>query len=302
MKNRPEVIHAGGFLVGGFAALVAKKCFGIPWILYAHGEDIHSQAESRTLGRYLRWIFTSADAVIANSKFTRQLLTEKVGVNPKRIHLVNPGLDAKFFIRPDSVEAVQKKYGLVGKQALFTLGRLTPRKGHKQLIKALPSIIAEHPNLILVIASEGEERVNLEKMVSRMGLDQWVVFTGSVSDTEQVALYHACDIFILANRNLKNDVEGFGMVFLEAGAAGKPVIGGRSGGAVEAIREGRTGFLVDTEKPANIGDKISLLLDNAKLRAQLGQHGIAHARQFLWETQVPKITAIINQITKEISP
>lgn len=297
LRYRPRVIHAGGFLFAGFCGLVVKKCFNIPYVVYAHGEELHSQKNSRKIGRYLRWIFHRADAVIASSKFTRQQLLS-IKVAKERIHLVKPGVHEDFFQGPDNTGRVKKKYGLEGKLVLLSVGRLTRRKGHKQVIKALPRLLPRYPHLCFVIAGTGEEEQALKTLAREMKLDRQVIFTGRVDHGEILALYHLCDIFILANRVLENDIEGFGMVFIEAGAAGKPVIGGNSGGAVEAIQDGTTGYVVDTENIKEISGRLLGLLRDKDLRERLGRNGRLRARSFSWPVQVEKIAAVVREIKK----
>lgn len=299
LHKKPQIIHVGGFLLGGLPALTAKKLFGIKWLVYAHGEEIHSQAGSRTVGGYLRWIYTSADAVIANSEFTCGLLTERVGVDRTKIHLVHPGVDKIFFVKPDACEEIRNKHGLVGKKVLLTVGRLTQRKGQAQVLKSLPELINQFPDLMYVIAGEGEASKSLKELTITLKLEKHVIFTGSVSGVEHRALYYICDLFILANRELKQDVEGFGMVFIEANAAGKPVIGGRSGGAIEAIDHDKTGFLIDTENISEIKDSVQHLLEDPDLRKRLGENGQQWAKHFLWEKQFSKISKLLHQLTQE---
>ncbi|MBF0236244.1 MAG: glycosyltransferase family 4 protein [SAR324 cluster bacterium] len=294
-KLKPEMIHAGGYQFAGMAALVTGKLWKIPFVVYAHGEELLAARGSRYLRYYTNWVFQGADKVIANSEYTRNLLVQQ-GVPLDKIQIVNPGISEVFFEKLTMPHETLKRYQLEHKKVLLSVGRLTPRKGHLKVLQALPKILLEHPDLCYVIAGTGDEQTVLANYVKKNQLSNHVIFTGSVTEEELRAWYQACDIFVLANRELSHDVEGFGMVFLEAGAAGKPVIGGKTGGAVEAVQDAITGFLVDTEMPDQIAEKIVFLFNSPQQRQEMGMNGRKWAKKFLWTKQIQKLELSLSQV------
>ena len=157
-----------------------------------------------------------------------------------------------------------------GKRVLLTVGRVVPRKGMDTIIRALPSLIETFPDLHYLLVGRGEYRATLEALAAELGVSDHVTFVGSVADGELVEHYRLCDLFVMPNRELPNhDTEGFGLVFLEANACGKPVIGGRAGGVVEAVRDGENGLLVNGDDVADVSRAIASVLGDEALADRL---------------------------------
>jgi phosphatidylinositol alpha-1,6-mannosyltransferase len=166
-----------------------------------------------------------------------------------------------------------------GDPVLLTVGRLDCRKGHDMVVAALPLLLKEFPALRYVIVGEGPEREKLAELAREKGVAERVLFAGFQPDERLAAYYRACDVFIMHNRALENDVEGFGLVFLEANACGKPVVGGRSGGAVEAVVHGVTGFLVEPNDAQGLVQTLRKLLGDSALRREMGMAGRRRAAE-----------------------
>lgn len=293
VKIRPKINHAGGFQFAGFAALLMKYLFKTPFIVYAHGEEILANKDAALLGKHLRLVYNNADRIIANSEYTKKLLLN-IGVLHQKISIVNPGISRRFFNAPKSINNIKNQYSLSNRKILLSVGRLTKRKGHDKVLSALPVLTRIFPDLLYVIAGDGPEKEALIYLTKKAKLANHVLFTGEVEDQIINALYWSCDVFIIANRDLPKDVEGFGMVFLEAGAAQKPVIGGGSGGAVEAIQDQVTGFLINPEHPHEIVECIQDLLNQPDLAANMGNKGRQWAESFLWTKQIRNISSVVN--------
>ena len=232
--------------------MVMKALFGLPYVAYCHGEDITQTDKYRYLPHVRNRIYRNADAVVANSDIARQNL-HRINVPAERIHKISPGVVAVRFSSAQSRSEIEELYGLQGKLILLTVGRLIPRKGHRLVLRTIAKLCAEIPNLHYLIAGIGSEEQPLRKLAEELGLNDRVTFAGYVPQQRLPALYSACDIMVMPNRQEEDgDIEGFGMVFLEANAAGKAVIGGKSGGAHEAVADGITGFLVNPENGAEL--------------------------------------------------
>jgi phosphatidylinositol alpha-1,6-mannosyltransferase len=299
-RHQLSQIHCIKVLPEGFVAWWIRRFFGVPYVLYAHGEEIQMRLTSRILGCLIPPLYRGADAIIANSRHTKELLA-LIGVRPQRIHVIHPGVNAaEFRATEDARRAVRQRHGLGEAITLLTVGRLQRRKGQDMVIKALPLIKETFPTVKYLIVGTGEEHASLQQLARDYGVREDVVFAGSVSDGDRAAYYAACDLFVMPNRQIGADIEGFGIVFLEAAAAGKPVIGGRSGGTDEAIQDGVSGIRVDGENVESVAAAvIGLLSDPGKARA-MGERGKQWVeKEFSWESIVERTRQVAAMIGQE---
>jgi len=188
---------------------------------------------------------------------------------------------------------VRRKYGLDGGPWILTAARLDYHKGIDTVIRALPAIRAVCPTARYVVAGVGIRRGYLERLIAELGLGDAVRLLGFVPDEELPALYNAADVFVLDSRRFDLLVEGFGIAILEASACGLPVIGGRSGGVPEAVRDGETGLVIDPEAPAAVAAAVSQLLADGETRRRMGAAGRAAVeRYYNWDRVVADLIAI----------
>jgi phosphatidylinositol alpha-1,6-mannosyltransferase len=160
---------------------------------------------------------------------------------------------------------------------ILTVGRLVERKGHDIVIRALPAIVERVPTARYLIVGNGPNETALRQLVRDVGLDpEQVRFCGRIPAEQLAAYYSLCDAFVMPNREVGADTEGFGIVFIEAGACRKPCVGGQSGGAGDAIIDGETGILVDPTSPSAVARATISLLTDSQLSARLG--GAARSR------------------------
>jgi phosphatidylinositol alpha-1,6-mannosyltransferase len=162
------------------------------------------------------------------------------------------------------------------------------------VLEALAKVVREAPNVKYLIAGDGPEKDRLQEQARQLGIADKVIFAGDVPHGEIRDFYNLCDVFIMANRLEEGgDVESFGMVFTEANAVGKPVIGGRSGGTAEAVLDGKTGFLADPGNADEIAQRLLLLLENEDLAKRMGSAGLARVRSdFNWPTRAQAVREI----------
>ncbi len=167
---------------------------------------------------------------------------------------------------------------------VLTVGRLQKRKGHDHLIPALRVVRQAVPDVLYAIVGDGEERDGLEALAEREGLSGHVRFHGELPDEALVACYQQCDLFVLPNRQVGRDIEGFGMVLVEAQACGKPVVAGTSGGTAETMSVPETGRLVAADDVAQLADVLVTLLRDAPGRERMGRAARRWAvEHFDWE-------------------
>ena len=297
-KERITVLCIGELNSGSWIGPYAKLLRGCPIINYLHGEEVTARAQYTFFGRSKQKYLDRADAVVAVSNFTRQVLIELTQTAPAKIEVIYNGVDLDRFRIIEPSPALRDKYGIAGKRVLLSVGRLVPRKGIDKVLEALPSLLGRYPDLQYLVVGSGPYRQRLEQMVAELGLAAHVTFTGPIDDAALTDHYALCDLFVLPNRKMPDgDTEGFGLVFLEANACGKPVIGGRAGGVVEAVRDGHNGILVDGNSVEEIREAISRLLEDTALYGRLRIGGLEIARQSSWKSRAEQFQTLCDRIT-----
>jgi phosphatidylinositol alpha-1,6-mannosyltransferase len=254
-------------------ALAMKWWLGVPYLCYVHGEDVNAASTSREQSWLVRRVLRGADFVIPNSRNTERILFEEWGLPPERVRLLHPGVDTNRFVPAARSPAVRSKLGWAERPVVLTVGRLQKRKGHDQMILALQKIRQVVPDVLYAIVGDGEEHEHLKELTSRAGLEQHVQFLGEMGDEGLIHCYQQCDLFALPNRQVGRDIEGFGMVLLEAQACGKPVLAGASGGTAETMRIPETGRVVCCDGPDELAETVSEWLADRAALARMGQAG-----------------------------
>lgn len=296
-KESIKYIQVSHALPVGTVALMIKKYLGLPYLVYTHGMDILLPQSSKRKTRLIKSIFNNADRVIANSRFTKDELL-KLGVDDEKITIVHPcanSVPKKIDLKKQ--EEIVNKYHLQDKKMLFTVGRLVTRKGHDLVIKSLRKVIERFPNVVYLVSGDGPNKQNLINLTDAMNLSDKVIFLGEISDDDLQIFYRLCNIFIMPAREIKEkgDVEGFGLVFLEASLFAKPVIGGKSGGQPDAIEDGYSGLLVNPNDEYEIANTIIKLLESPELAEKLGQQGRQRVlEKFRWDEEAKKIINLLS--------
>ena len=289
-RGRRAIVHCGRALPEGLAALVSRRLHGgPPYLCWTHGEELTYARDSRELTFLLSRVHRGAAGLIANSHNTRRKL-EAIGVAAHRIRVIHPGVDPERFGTSAAGSGLRQRLAPAGELVLLSVGRLQRRKGHDVVLRALAHLGGVAGGMRYVIVGDGDERSSLEQLASDLGVHRQVVFAGEVSDRELPSYYGAADLFVHPNRDDRGDIEGFGIVFLEAAAAGLPVIGGNSGGVPEALEDGVTGFLVDGRDAGELARKIRLLTESSDLRRRMGDAGRARVvREFTWNRAAARL-------------
>lgn len=270
-----NVVCIGELTSGSWIGIAAQRFLGCKMINYIHGEEITTETEYRFFGRQRRKYLHKADAIVAVSHFTENALQRMMGVPASKIRLIHNGVNVQRFTPGPRPQYLAERYRLAGKQIIVTVGRTVPRKGADVLIRALPEVLKAAPDAHLLVVGEGDYRPVLEELVRTYGMEAHVSFAGKVPEEELADHYRLCDVFAMPNREMPDgDTEGFGLVFLEANACGKPVIGGRAGGAVEAVRDGENGLLVDGWSVEDVAAGLIRLLTDDALRERISQGGL----------------------------
>ena len=261
-----------------------------------HGHEA-AWAQLPASRQLLRRIGAGTDTLTYLGEYTRSRIAAAVGPEAAaRMAQVPPGVDEKTF-HPDSGGAqVRARLGLSSRPVIVCVSRLVRRKGQDTLIRALPGVLAAEPDTVLLIVGGGPYRADLERLAADTGVAASVQFTGAVPWAELPAHYGAGDVYAMPCRTRRGglDVEGLGIVYLEASATGLPVVAGDSGGAPDAVLEGETGYVVPGHGLDALTDRLLTLLQDPALRARLGARGRAWVEQsWRWDLLADRLAALL---------
>lgn len=282
-QEKPDVILCGKALFEGRLGHYFWRRYGVPYVVFTYGLEINTWSKSWRWRRLLSLVLKHAYRVIHISEAVVAILLQH-GVKQKQLLKIAPGVDERFFhtVAPALIEATLRHYKL-RQPYILSVGRLIERKGFDTLISAFSRLEQiTHEDVQLVIVGDGPDRKRLEALA----VDEWVgrsvhILT-DVPDHHLTALYAGAQIFALAPRDVAGDIEGFGIVYGEASAVGRPIVATKTGGVPEAVQADITGLVVNPTVEAVQGALTQLLRDPS-LQKQLGQAGKARAQQeFQW--------------------
>jgi phosphatidylinositol alpha-1,6-mannosyltransferase len=275
-----DCVLAGAAYPTAILAYVARRLTGTPYAIYSHGEDLTMTRGSRIRRAAMRRPLSGASIVMANSNFA---LREAVslGSHPGRSCWVPPGIDPEPFAHVDTavVDSLRDRYSLRGKRVVLTVARLEERKGHDTVVRALKSLKAAVPNAHYLVIGAGDPRA-LESIAMSEGVSDRLTVIPYVSEAELPAIYQLCDVHVMVSRwdPASRLVEGFGMVYLEAAASGKPSVAGSHGGCSDAVIHGETGLVVNPMSSADVAGALGALLTDPERAATMGRAGRERVR------------------------
>ncbi|OFW63462.1 MAG: hypothetical protein A2Y74_08410 [Actinobacteria bacterium RBG_13_63_9] len=301
IRERPHIVQLATAYDGNLG-LWLRRWLKLPFVVYAYGNEILGVTQQEDWGKP-RLALQRADRVLAISRFTADLV-QKAGVDPNRIEILPLGCDVHHFRPlPAKTEWRQRLLGdRYQNRVILTVGNLVPRKGHDVVLRALPRLRETIPDITYLIVGDGPNRPHLEGLAEAMALRDCVVFAGQIPDRDLPDIYALSDVFAMPSREQldKCDVEGFGLVFLEANACGKPVVAGRSGGIPDAVIDGVTGFLANPHDPDDIASAIKRLLTDDDLATRMGRQGrVRVVNDFTWQRVGDRVQGIFDTILRE---
>ncbi len=295
IRYRFNILHCGQVLSSGITGWTLKKLFGIPYIIYVYGSEIYRFGNNRILLKCIKAFLLNAEKIIPNSQFTMQEFIE-AGIPEDKFDVITPGVDTDRFYPAEKDTELANKYNLSDKFVLLTVARLDERKGHDYVIKAVADLQNKYPNITYIIVGKGREEQRLRNLAKELNVTEKVIFSRYVPDVDLPKFYNLCDLFILLNRQsteneqLKGDYEGFGIVFLEASACGKPVIAGNFGGIYDAVDNNKSGYIIDGTDINTIIATIESIISDPALRKQIGDYGLERARYYFdWKIISKKV-------------
>jgi phosphatidylinositol alpha-1,6-mannosyltransferase len=224
----------------------------------------------------IKFIAKNVDSLTYLTGYTGDAVAKALGIESKnKLVKILPGIDILHFIPSERDQSLATEIGIHGRQTIVSVGRLVHRKGQDRLIEALPKILEKVPNAALLLVGTGPYKKEIEKLVLKHKMSSHVFFAGRIQHEDLPKYFALGDLFAMPARNRLGglEVEGLGIVYLEASACGIPTIVGNSGGAPEALIEGKTGFLVDGNSVDEIADAAIRILTNPTLQKEMGSYG-----------------------------
>ncbi len=252
-----------GIIDNIFATVHARELLFNPFYSYPIAKQAYE--------RYKRWMLKQADLFFPVSEYMADVL-HRHGVERDRIKVAINGADPDKFY-PIDLQIARQSIDVQAEKVLLSAARLVSRKGIDTTLKAFKKVLKNHPNSCYIIVGEGPQQRYLKQLAIDLNINNAVQFVGKVPHKDLINYYSACDVFVMPSKTQNPDIEGFGIVFLEANACQKPVIGSKSGGIPTAVVDGETGILVEERNPDALAVAINKLFDDPLLAAKMGKNG-----------------------------
>ena len=290
-----ETVWFGAAAPLGLLAPSVRRAGARRVVATTHGHEV-GWAAAPGARQLLQRIAANVDVLTYLGDYTRTRLAAAVGErSAAKLERLTPGVDAAMF-HPQRDEALRSSLRLGDRPVVVCVSRLMPRKGQDVLVRALPLVQQAVPDAALLLVGGGPSRSRLEAMASSYGVASSVVFTGSVPWAELPAYYGCGDVFAMPCRTRLRgvDVEGLGIVFLEAAACGLPVVAGDSGGAPDAVRDGETGYVVDGRSVEAVAERVAALLADPAAARAMGERGRTWvAAEWSWEAAGARLRELL---------
>jgi phosphatidylinositol alpha-1,6-mannosyltransferase len=282
---------------GALLGALPRSIAGLPRFgIITHGKELLlARSGPRASGAFaavIRTVLNRADVIFAVSEYTAALARER-GAHPSRVRRLHLGVDAEIFF-PDAAAMPAEICAAAG-PFLVTVARLVPRKGIDTAIEAVAELVRDRPELSYLVIGDGPDRARLQSLVTSRGLQDRVHLLGELPADGLRRVLRAADLFVLASREdtQARDVEGFGLVLLEAQASGVPVIAARSGGMPDALREGESGLLVPQDDPSSLARAMRQLLGDPQRLERMGRSAHAFALAHPWRRTAEEIRSAL---------
>jgi phosphatidylinositol alpha-1,6-mannosyltransferase len=278
LSIRPDVVLSGHIVMAP-AAMAIRRLWGVPFVQYLYGSEVAARPRLTSLA------IANATAVIAVSAFTAQLAASIR--SDVRVSVIRPGVD----VPNDRASPLSDR----NSSGIITVARLADLyKGHDVMLRALPLVRARVPDVRWIIVGDGPLRPHYECMAAALRISESVAFRGEASDEERDQLLDTAQVFAMVSRLSAGGLgEGFGIVYLEAGAHALPVVAGRVGGAVDAVSHGENGLLVDPTDHVAVADSLIQLLSDAALARRMGEAGRRRAEATAWPHVSQRVEELI---------
>ncbi len=261
--------------------LLLSYLLPVECIIYLHGDDVFCPLKNPIFKWLFQWTLKRTKVIVCNSKFTAKFIRDNFHIQ-RPIQIIHPTIRPEKFGQVNSHQLdslrnqIRQKYQIPQEAiVILSVGRLVRRKGFNQIIENLPALVASDVDVYYLICGCGAMELELRQLANSLGVASRVIFAGYVADEELAGYYAACDLFAMLTffDSKYKSIEGFGIVYLEAGYFNKPVIASRVGGVEDAVHHGETGLLANPNSKKEILQMLHQLCTDEKLRQQLGNRG-----------------------------
>ncbi len=298
-----DVVHSQFADHAGFAGAITSRILRRPLVLTVHGYDVYYSKElgygigTTWLGRiYVSFILKSTDKIYPVSNALKKQCITKWYINPKKLEVLHNGFCIQGLPEEDDLNRFKSILNIDDKKVILSVSSLIKRKGQQNIIRALPAVIKEVPDAVFILVGEGPYLPELEQLIKELRLKSYVRMTKRFVDRSELPMFLSiCDVFVLVSV-----LESFGIVYLEALALGKPVIGSRGEGDEDFIVDSENGFLVDPANTDELAEKIVALLQDKSLRISMGEKGKkAVTEDYLWKHNVEKLVGMYEEVIRQ---
>ncbi len=294
-KEKWQVVLCGKALFEGLVGYYLKKILGVPYVVFTYAMEIEKWKSDKRARKKLEMVLGGASRIVYINEVTKKSIIG-LGIEENKMIKITPAVDDFFLkeVNREEVEKAKSSLGLQGKEYILTVGRLIKRKGVDVLIKTF----ADTEGFIkLLIVGSGPEEKNLKVLVKNLQVEDRVIFAGEVPDERLAALYRGCVFFALTPKDIKNDFEGFGIVYLEAAAQERACLATESGGIGEAVKNNETGIVVEASSVKNVKEALIYLINNREKIASWGKEGRKRVmREFTWEKKSEQVKSIFKKV------
>ncbi len=276
----------------GYVALLLKWFWKIPFVVFYHGTDVQRALSSWRKHRLLGWVAKRGEINVFDSEFLRRKFIHAFPELADQSIVLSPCPDPLFLLPPssDTLDDLRDRYALRGKKVILSVGRFVDGKGFPHVLRVFSKLLETIPNAVWVVVGDGPKREILVKKAEEMSIQHAVRFVGKIPHKELPAFYGIADLFLLLTHPDEGYEEGFGLIFLEAAAAGVPVVAGRSGGVEEAVIHNETGFVVDAHMDKEIVNACLTLLTNPTEAERMKRRAYERIiSDFQWSNRVAQL-------------
>lgn len=295
---KPDLLIASGERSIWLAGLVLP-ILRIPWVIIGHGSEFGAMNTLST--KITRLTANRANAIICVSQFTQRMMN-KMGIEKPQSEIIHNGADQDTFhvLPKEDIIAFRKKETSHDKFIILTVGNVSDRKGQEVVVRALPEIVKERPEVEYWIVGLPQKKAELLALAKELGVEDSLRFWGRVETEQLVSLYNACDLFVMTSRQLSDgDFEGYGIAVIEAALCGKPAVVSNNSGLVEAVIDGETGLVVPQNDPKATAETILSLIDTQGKLESLGkrakENAISHQT---WEIISRRYLYLLENLTR----
>ncbi len=291
-KEEIKVIFVQHMLPLGYAAVLVKKLFKIPFLVFSHGTDFILATNKRRKTFFSSFVFKSSEQVITNSQSLKRRFNLRLPKFSDKTTILYPCPDQDLFIEPSTEELndIKHRFALSGKKVILSISRIVDGKGFPHLLSAIKEIVKTDPNIVWLVIGDGPKKELFLDLVQKNNLQNIVRYIGNVPHKDLKVYYYTADIFALLTHPDHGFEEGLGLVFLEAAAAGIPVVAGKSGGVEEGVSHMYTGIVVDTYQHDQAVNAIATLLENKEFADRLGRQARERVKaHFNWQHQLKRL-------------